>query len=112
MTVQFDQERAPIYETLAGYARSGIYGFHTPGHKGGRLPSVLPSKRWLPNAMYGGVGMEIFSSHNHYFLRRVGYGLRAEVTSAQHRLDDRAEGTKSGPVRHHTQLAVALVLGW
>ncbi|HJQ78340.1 MAG TPA: aminotransferase class I/II-fold pyridoxal phosphate-dependent enzyme [Lacipirellulaceae bacterium] len=32
-----DQERAPIYETLAGYARSGIYGFHTPGHKAGRF---------------------------------------------------------------------------
>jgi lysine decarboxylase len=32
-----DQERAPIYETLAGYARSGIYGFHTPGHKSGRF---------------------------------------------------------------------------
>ncbi|HEY3395399.1 MAG TPA: aminotransferase class I/II-fold pyridoxal phosphate-dependent enzyme [Lacipirellulaceae bacterium] len=37
MTVQSDQERAPIYETLAGYARSGIYGFHTPGHKSGRF---------------------------------------------------------------------------
>jgi lysine decarboxylase len=32
-----DQERAPIFETLAGYARSGIYGFHTPGHKSGRF---------------------------------------------------------------------------
>jgi lysine decarboxylase len=32
-----DQERAPIFETLAGYARSGMYGFHTPGHKGGRF---------------------------------------------------------------------------
>jgi lysine decarboxylase len=32
-----DQQRAPIYETLAGYAAGGIYGFHTPGHKGGRF---------------------------------------------------------------------------
>jgi arginine decarboxylase len=32
-----DQERAPIFETLAGYARSGMYGFHTPGHKSGRF---------------------------------------------------------------------------
>jgi lysine decarboxylase len=32
-----NQERAPIFETLAGYARSGMYGFHTPGHKGGRF---------------------------------------------------------------------------
>ncbi len=32
-----DQQRAPIFETLAGYARSGIYGFHTPGHKSGRF---------------------------------------------------------------------------
>jgi lysine decarboxylase len=32
-----DHQRAPIFETLAGYARSGIYGFHTPGHKGGRF---------------------------------------------------------------------------
>jgi lysine decarboxylase len=31
------QERAPIYETLAGYAHSDIYGFHTPGHKSGRF---------------------------------------------------------------------------
>jgi lysine decarboxylase len=34
---RLDQERAPIFETLAGYARSGMYGFHTPGHKGGRF---------------------------------------------------------------------------
>jgi hypothetical protein len=82
------------------------------GHKGGRLPSVLPSKRWIPNAMYGGVGMEIFSAREHYFLRRVGYGLRTELTTVQHRLDDRAAGTRSGPVQHHTELAIALVLGW
>jgi lysine decarboxylase len=37
VTGRVDHERAPIYETLAGYARSGIYGFHTPGHKGGRF---------------------------------------------------------------------------
>ena len=82
------------------------------GLRGGRLPSVLPSKRWVPNALYGGVGMEIFSPHDRYLLRRVGYGLRAELTTAQHRLDDRAEGTKHGPVQHHTELAIALVLGW
>jgi arginine decarboxylase len=32
-----DHERAPIYETLTNYVGSGIYGFHTPGHKGGRF---------------------------------------------------------------------------
>jgi arginine decarboxylase len=32
-----DQERAPICETLTTYAESGIYGFHTPGHKSGRF---------------------------------------------------------------------------
>jgi arginine decarboxylase len=33
-----DQSRAPLFETLATYARSsGIYPFHTPGHKGGRF---------------------------------------------------------------------------
>lgn len=37
MTECGDQQRAPIFETLARYARSGIYGFHTPGHKGGRF---------------------------------------------------------------------------
>ena len=37
MTGRVDQERAPIYETLTNYAASGIYGFHTPGHKGGRF---------------------------------------------------------------------------
>lgn len=87
-------------------------GIPDGGHKGGRLPSVLPSKRWLPNAVYGGIGIEIFTAHDRYFLRRVGYGLRAELTTAQHRLDDRSEGTKSGPVQHHTELVLALVLGW
>ena len=37
MTARVDQERAPIYETLTTYAASGMYGFHTPGHKGGRF---------------------------------------------------------------------------
>ncbi|MCI0332704.1 MAG: aminotransferase class I/II-fold pyridoxal phosphate-dependent enzyme [Planctomycetes bacterium] len=40
MTYKIDQERAPIYETLANYARTGIYGFHTPGHKGGRFAAA------------------------------------------------------------------------
>ncbi len=35
-----DQSRAPIYETLVSYARGGIYGFHTPGHKGGRFAAA------------------------------------------------------------------------
>ncbi len=34
---EVDHERAPIYETLTNYVGSGIYGFHTPGHKGGRF---------------------------------------------------------------------------
>lgn len=37
MTGRLDHERAPIFETLTNYERSGIYGFHTPGHKGGRF---------------------------------------------------------------------------
>ena len=37
MTGRVDHERAPIFETLTSYARSGMYGFHTPGHKGGRF---------------------------------------------------------------------------
>jgi arginine/lysine/ornithine decarboxylase len=52
-TGRVDQERAPIWETLTGYARSGIYGFHTPGHKGGRFaaPEIL--------AMVGKRGLEL-----------------------------------------------------
>jgi arginine decarboxylase len=37
VTGPLDHERAPIYETLTSYVASGIYGFHTPGHKGGRF---------------------------------------------------------------------------
>ena len=37
MTGSLDHGRAPIYETLTSYVGSGIYGFHTPGHKGGRF---------------------------------------------------------------------------
>jgi arginine decarboxylase len=37
VTGRLDHERAPIYETLTSYVGSGIYGFHTPGHKGGRF---------------------------------------------------------------------------
>ena len=37
MTGRVDHERAPIFETLTTYARSGMYGFHTPGHKSGRF---------------------------------------------------------------------------
>jgi arginine/lysine/ornithine decarboxylase len=48
-----DQERAPIWETLIGYARSGIYGFHTPGHKGGRF--AAPELE----AMVGKRGLEL-----------------------------------------------------
>ena len=52
-TGSVDQERAPIWETLTGYACSGIYGFHTPGHKGGRFaaPEIL--------AMVGKRGLEL-----------------------------------------------------
>lgn len=37
MSGRVDQQRAPIFETLAGYTRTGIYGFHTPGHKAGQF---------------------------------------------------------------------------
>ncbi len=37
MTGRVDHERAPIFETLVTYADSGMYGFHTPGHKSGRF---------------------------------------------------------------------------
>jgi arginine decarboxylase len=37
VTGRVDQEQAPIYETLTNYVASGIYGFHTPGHKSGRF---------------------------------------------------------------------------
>ena len=32
-----DQSRAPILETLRDYIASGMYAFHTPGHKAGRF---------------------------------------------------------------------------
>ncbi len=37
MNGRLDHEPAPIYETLTNYVASGIYGFHTPGHKWGRF---------------------------------------------------------------------------
>jgi arginine decarboxylase len=37
VTGRVDHERAPIFETLVTYADSGMYGFHTPGHKSGRF---------------------------------------------------------------------------
>jgi lysine decarboxylase len=40
MKTSVDQSRAPIYETLTNYVRGGIYGFHTPGHKGGRFAAA------------------------------------------------------------------------
>jgi arginine/lysine/ornithine decarboxylase len=40
VTSRVDHERAPIFETLTNYARGGIYGFHTPGHKGGRFAAA------------------------------------------------------------------------
>jgi arginine decarboxylase len=40
VTAGVDQDRAPIYETLTGYVRGGTYGFHTPGHKGGRFAAA------------------------------------------------------------------------
>jgi arginine decarboxylase len=37
VTGRLDHGRAPIFETLTNYVASGIYGFHTPGHKWGRF---------------------------------------------------------------------------
>jgi lysine decarboxylase len=35
VTDSVDHQRAPLFDTLSRYARGGIYGFHTPAHKGG-----------------------------------------------------------------------------
>lgn len=35
-----DHDRAPIFDRLTEYARSGMYAFHTPGHKGGRFAAA------------------------------------------------------------------------
>jgi lysine decarboxylase len=37
MSESIDQERAPLWETVTAYVRSGTYGMHTPAHKGGRF---------------------------------------------------------------------------
>lgn len=37
MTAAVDHERAPLWDTVTAYAQSGIYPFHTPGHKGGHF---------------------------------------------------------------------------
>jgi lysine decarboxylase len=37
VTSSVDHERAPLFDMLREYARGGIYGFHTPGHKCGHF---------------------------------------------------------------------------
>ncbi|MCI0492048.1 MAG: aminotransferase class I/II-fold pyridoxal phosphate-dependent enzyme [Planctomycetes bacterium] len=51
MTGTLDHERKPLLDTLTAYAQSGIYPFHTPGHKGGHCAApeiaALVGKRGL-----------------------------------------------------------------
>jgi hypothetical protein len=81
--------------------------------RGGYYPSIIvPSRRWWPNTIYGGVGVELFAPKSRWLLRRQGYGFRLEATGRLHRLSGET-------VPHHRRVTVesgdvaaALLLGW
>jgi hypothetical protein len=58
----------------------------TPMIRGGYLPPILPSRRWWPNTLYGGTGIEAFSPPRYWLFHRLGYGVRLEFTEFVNRL--------------------------
>lgn len=71
------------------------------GQRRGYLPSLLPSKSWWPNTLYGGVGVELFAPRHRWVLHRAGYGIRTDLTLAASRTGHRS-----------VEASTALVLGW
>lgn len=71
------------------------------GQRVGYLPTILPSKSWWPNTLYGGVGLELFAPQRLWLLHRAGYGVRTELTISTARDD-----------RRSVEVAAGVVLGW
>lgn len=71
------------------------------GRQIGYLPTFLPSKRWWPNTLYGGVGLELFAPTRYWMLHRAGYGVRTELTLSN-----------ATDARRSVEASAGVVLGW
>lgn len=92
-------------------ARLDADSLAVPRYRAGRLPAILPSASWRPNAVYGGVGAEIFAPRRLWALHRAGYGVRVDISGALTRLS--VEGRRDvQQVARSTEVSVALTAGW
>ena len=82
------------------------------GFDGGYLPPLLPGRRWWPNTLYAGGGLELFSSRRRYMMQRLGYGVRLDVTGRVSRLDPGADGIQRLRSVKRTDVALTTEFGW
>jgi len=78
----------------------------------GYLPPFLPSRHWIPNAWYGGAGLEAFSPRRYWLFGLLGYGLRVEYSEYLHRLSFGAASARGDVTTRRHDIATSLVFGW
>jgi len=84
----------------------------TPIIRGGYLPPILPSRRWWPNTLYGGTGIEAFSPPRYWLFHRLGYGVRLEFTEFVNRLHYEESRGHADVTAHRGDVALAVIFGW
>lgn len=80
--------------------------------RGGYPPTLFPSRRWWPNSWYAGTGVEYFAPRNGWLLPQVGYGLRAELMTARHRVGATNPGERNLGVATRNEIGISAILGW
>jgi len=76
--------------------------------RGGHWPSLIPSKRWWPNSMYGGLGAELFAPRSKWLFGGLGYGVRFDMSLLAHPM----RGTGCGCISRRQDASVSLQFGW
>ena len=84
----------------------------TPMIRGGYLPPILPSRRWWPNTLYGGTGIEAFSPPRYWLFHRLGYGVRLEFTEFLNRLHFEESSGHGDVTARRGDVALAAIFGW
>lgn len=79
--------------------------------EGGYLPTILPSQKWWPNTMYGGLGVEVLAPRRLWIFDRLGYGVRGELSALGHRVESKQCRT-CGKVAERGDAALSAVFSW
>jgi hypothetical protein len=82
-----------------------------PLQRGGRFPTIYPSTAWWPTTGYAGLSFEAFTPPRYWLMKRLGVGMRLDLTGSLYRLQIGGECDCRVTARRG-DAAFHVLLGW